>query len=221
MRFLICLTGLLLVAGPAAPGAWPREKGQIFFSFKGIVQAEYADPGTPIATMSTIYAEYGLAKNRTLGFDGLVDQDLNYSALIFLRFPLAWSNAESKFAYHIGAGFENQGGAVFQLGAAWAKGFETSIGSGWIAVDSSARLRSDAGDHVLKTDVTFGINNGPRSKIMLQLQAGRYGENEPYLKLAPTYARKIGDGRHLLIGAEFGVLNSPNFGLVAGNWLEF
>ena len=72
-----------------------------------------------------------------------------------------------------------------------------------------------------KADLTLGLNTGDRTKLFVQFQGGKYPGNDPYLRVVPSMAYRIGDRHHLEFGVPVGLLGGETLGLKLGTWLEF
>ncbi len=222
-RFAV-LVALLLCPCVAGAGAWPREKGRTFLSFGATVSVPYDDPGAPPRTYVSLYSETGLGRGLTFGIDAGMDPDQDSTAILFLRKSFGPEDRRHLLAVQAGIGATTDGAAtdyLLQLGGAWGRGLETRFGRGWIALDAQALYWAEQGEVAVKADLTLGLKPVERTKLMLQVQSGQYPGSDPYVRLVPSVARKIGRRTHLEIGAEFGVTGDDRFGLKLGTWLEF
>ena len=224
MRFsLICLA-LMGLPGIADAGAWARDKGETFISNSYLIAAPPGDITAGIETYGSLYLEHGLGHGLTIGLDAGMDQLNRYTAFAFLRRSVGAAGAAQKFAVQAGLGTTTGGGAaeyLLQLGASWGHGLKTRFGPGWIAVDASLLYHPERRDYAAKTDITLGVATSERTKWILQVQLGDYPGSDPYLRLSPSLARRIGERTHIEIGAQIGVVGDNRVGLTLGTWLEF
>jgi glycogen synthase len=90
-----------------------------------------------------------------------------------------------------------------------------------MSMDSTIEYRLESADLMTKMDFTVGIKPKPRTKLMLQVQTGLLSGSDPFLRLAPSIARQFGKGRHVVLEAQFGVINDDKAAIKLGTWLEF
>jgi len=93
---------MVLLAGQALAGPWPREKGRTFLAVAGF--AEAPETGQSVTGYATVYAEYGLTDTVTVGLDLGSDEDATEKIIGFLRVPLIPADRSLKFALELGAG---------------------------------------------------------------------------------------------------------------------
>ena len=214
-----------LFPATAVAGAWPREPGSWFLATSYTVRGDVASLGTPAFTMSgSSSVEYGLTPTLTFGVYANRADSGDYSVLAFARHPVGFGLVPGKLAVQAGIG--THGTAVsnerlLQLGVNWGKGIKTGFGPGWLALDTQLHYRLTTGDIVLKADLTLGVKPNDRTKLMLQLQSGLYPGTDPYVRLAPSVARKIGNRQHIVLGVEADLIGGSDIGLKLGTWLEF
>ena len=110
---------------------------------------------------------------------------------------------------------------MLQFGAAWGRGISTRWGNGWIAADGAVRYRLETEGIVAKLDLTVGIKPFDRAKLFVQVQAGRYPDADPYLRVVPSVAYRIAPGRHIELGVPVGLAGDNSVGVKIGTWLEF
>ena len=209
-----CVALLILLAGQAEAGAWPRAEGETFLSFS--VEADPTDTGDGFAAL---YAERGLAGGLTAGLDIGGHQTDMTKAVVFLRWPVGRDDARSKTALEMGLGHAGDGFAL-RPGLSWGRGIDWGKTPGWLSVETQAVLFEDF-NSLWKADLTLGLKPRPRNKIMLQLQAALPSDRSAYLKLAPAWVHEIGDGRHVEIGVTAGIWESEDLRLKLGLWHRF
>ena len=223
MRFLVLCLTVAAIPAQLCAGAWARDKGATFLSFGATFSAPYDAPGQDHRLYNQLYIEHGLGRDITLGFDAGMDMHSDYSAVVFLRRPIDLGS-RSKFAVQAGLGSASSGGQtgyVLHVGASWGRGLDTRLGSGWLAVDAKADYRLEQAELGVTTDFTLGLKPGDRTKLIIQLQTGRYPGSDAYIRLAPAYVREIAPGRHIELGAQLGLVGDRRAGLKLGSWLEF
>lgn len=213
----ILLTLWLCLATPADSGPWLRQPGEGFLSFSGEFVAAGDQEGS---AFGTVYAEYGLSKRVTLGFDlGGSEEDL-YKAVAFARMPISWLDGDLKGALELGIGMTDDE-MVLRPGLSLGRGFPLGQISGWMAIDTLAHIDKTGNDIQLSTDVTFGVNVSDRSKFILQVQSGHQLMDLDYLKIAPSYVFERKPGQHVEMGMLAGLESSENFAIKLGLWQEF
>ncbi len=182
---------LVVLAGPALAGAWPREPGGVFLSLR------IEDDGA-----ASLYGEYGLSRRVTLGGQVSTDErhepddrldlppprDGRISA--FTRLALGPLEATNRFAFSFGVSVppDTVGMATRQrleAGLHWGRGFESALGGGWAT--ATARLLRDPDEDRPITDLSglVGIRPAPGTMAMLALSRWR-DDDGTYWKLAPS-----------------------------------
>jgi hypothetical protein len=227
MRFILTFLGILLLATSAQSGAWPRDAGTTFVALSFTAKADrttMATSGFPEDNYSALYLEHGVTPRLTLGLDSGYAKDGTYAALAFARRPIASGAGPNVFAISAGLGVTNLGGqsdTVSMVGLHFGRGLATRLGGGWVALDTSARYRILQRNAVVKADLTLGLAVQPRTKLMLQFQAGQYPGSDAFLRVVPSVARKFGRNMHVELGLEVGAIGDRQIGLKLGTWLEF
>ncbi len=211
---VLLLFSLLLWPQILWAGAWPRDEGKGFLSFSIEASTE-----TPEDSPVSLFVEYGLKNNVTLGFDGGGRQTDLTKAIAFLRWPLRSGAQSSVAAVEMGAGFVDDSLAL-RPALSWGRGTKVFQRSAWISVDMRG-LIYDHAEGLLETDFTFGIKPNARSMIILQLQSGVPSDGEPYARLAPSFVFETKPGRHIELGATTGLINSDDLRIKVGMWLRF
>lgn len=217
----------LCVAAQAEAGAWARGEGNTFVAFAYTVTAEPGSLGAsafdPHGYLS-LMVERGLSQRYTFGLDAGSDDGDGYSLVAYLSRNFGPAEAHNRYAAHFGIGYADVGPTttpLVYLGASLGRGFQTSWGSGWAALDTAVHYRTGTGGLVVKGDLTLGLNSGDRTKMFVQLQSGRYARSNVYVRAVPTVAYQIAPGRHLELGVSLGVAGDRTVGLKLGTWLEF
>ena len=224
MRRLCLIFLVLLIPQSVIAGAWPREQGAVFLSFSTLLTTPKGDVGADLESTPSIYLERGMRRDLTFGLDARMNFQGDYSALVFLRRPIGIKKQGHRLALLVGLGADLNGSdldPLLRLGAAWGKGVSTGLGNGWASIDATLDYQSAQNDVAIKTDFTFGLKPNDRNKFIFQLQAGDYPGSDPYLRFAPSYVRQIGEGRHIELEAQMGLIGDDRLGLKLGTWLEF
>lgn len=232
-RAAVALLALLLIleTGAARAGAWPREKGAAFVSVSTNVTTgarTFIAATQDIRSYTSLFAEYGLTEKLTIGFDGGRaggSSDPASEWLFFLRHPVLATGGGHRFAASIGFGGLHDpdlgGQARLRPGLSWGKGFESRWGGGWLGLETSADYRFRNEDFGFKADFTAGIRPSERWMLIFQVQTGKYGEDDPIVRLAPSVVRSFGERLHVQLGAIASVAGDDAMGVKFGTWFEF
>ncbi|SNR81699.1 hypothetical protein [Puniceibacterium sediminis] len=224
MRILVALLVLMLLPAPAKAGAWPRDQGTWFVSSD--MRLSWPQDLTtwtsakPVSQYYTIYAEYGLTQDLTLGLDLGRSVSGAGKMVAFLRMPLPTPLKQTKLALELGIG-RIEGRPVIRPGLSVGRAIQLFGTQGWIAADGVAEIapldqRSD-----LKLDLTYGVTLESGTKIMLQFQSGRPTGFAPFARLAPSVALPFGRNRMAEIGVTYGLRGDDTFGIKMGIWQTF
>ena len=108
--WLILLVGL--IPGQAFAGAWPRERGATFLSFSSLLTTPADDIGADLESTPSIYLEQGMRRDLTFGLDARMNFRGDYSALVFVRRPIAQQQERHRFAVLLGVGADLSGSDV-------------------------------------------------------------------------------------------------------------
>lgn len=217
-RLLSLLIIFLMTCGPLFAGAWPRGKGNHFFSTTSRLAAESIDG--PYSIYSTFYYEYGMTDQLTVGVDFGRAVSGASKALAYARWPIGTPTIASRYSFEIGAG-RISGEAVIRPGVSFGRGLETNLGHGWITIDSVAEYHIKSGNTDFKADFSFGIDLAPRLKMILQLQTGAPYGDQDFLRFAPSMVMKTTAKSHIEFGATAGIKGDSQFGIKLGLWREF
>lgn len=213
LRILTVL--LLFVAAGARAGPWPQPRGAGHLCFT--IEGKTTGASDPYATL---YTEYGLGHDRTLGLDlGQAENDMD-KAVLFLRLPPTQASDGTLYAYELGAGVVD-GQPALRPGLSIGRGFAIGDSPAWIALDARAVIFDDAGKGILQSDLTVGAEAGGGNKWMVQLQMAAPSDSSATLKIAPSFAFRQNDGRHLLVGATAGLAGTDTVKITLGLWQKF
>lgn len=218
---LRCLIPMLLLlpwlAGMAAAGAWPRDKGQSFLALSG--QVDGPDQFGLYRQSFTLYAEYGATERLTLGLDIGGDAQRMTKAIAFARWPIGPAERAMKIAYEIGVG-EVEEEAALRPGLSLGRGFTLSGRHGWAAIDGRAVLFG-GGQAALESDITIGLSTTPHSKAILQIQTGRPAFGRTYSRFAPSFVHETKPGLYLEFGVVAPLSGGGENGVKLGLWRQF
>lgn len=218
-----------LAAGPAEAGPWLRDEGATYLSF-GFEAPQDGD------SWASLYAEHGLRERLTLGvIAGRSAARQEGEALVFARRPVGGTEGPWRAAVELGFGARfDEGGRTapaLRIGASIGRGFETRWGPGWAALDASATaaMRATAlgvGDWrdlepVAKLEATLGVRPTQDSAATLQLFYSQEGEDEPAIRLVPSYARRIRGETFGRVGVVIGAGAAPRLAVELGLTTSF
>jgi len=209
------LLALLILTTEAMAGPWPMKAGEghLSLAFEGSARDGHD-------FYATLYAEIGIGTGRTLGLDAGQSADRLDKAVLFLRNPFGPRDRQTVYAFEIGAGTVD-GKAALRPGISVGRGFSLRGRPAWLAVDMRAAVYDGGRAGVLETDVTLGAETAGGNKWMVQLQMAAPSNRSAYAKLAPSYAFRRGNDRHLVIGATAGLANASDAKLTFGLWQAF
>jgi len=218
MRLFIVLIALVLAAPGAEANAWLREHRGGFLSTGGAMR--WTGSGA-VAMESTIYAEYGLRPELTLGLDLSLKDDGTGAAAIFARVA-AFDQGNVTAAFDAGLGArQDPGGPVpfvsggLSVGTDW----RTARGPGWAVARVSARYSPEEPAR-FKLDATIGQTVRPRMKLLFGVELAQSGGRSA--AVVPGIAYALRDGRSIYAGLE--ARRAPgitSYGLRAGLWHQF
>ncbi len=214
---LLALMLLPWLASPARAGAWPREKGQVFWMLSG--QIEGRDASGLYRQHGALYAEYGATDQLTLGIDLGNDTLRMTKAIGFLRWPLGPPDRPLKFAVELGAGQVEEENAL-RPGLSLGRGVVLWNRSGWLALDGRAALLGGR-DVALESDLTFGLSTSQKSRLILQLQTGRPENGDPYARFAPSVVYEMKPGHQIELGVTTPLTGEGEHGIKLGIWRSF
>jgi len=232
LLILFCLTAPGALAGP-----WPRAKGEAFLSFA----IEYSDR----RDYGSLYAEYGLTENLTLGLDlGATTSDAK-KAIAFARWPVGDNAGPLHMAVQLGVGYAERwrtppfklvvkGGGplpplpgprpkmrpVLQTGFSVGRGLKLLGHNGWITLDTRAEMDEAFASHYA-ADATLGLTAPKGHMLIMQLQTGATDTGESWAKLAPSYVLELSDTQHLEMGLVAGLAGDTDVAARLGLWQRF
>jgi hypothetical protein len=202
MIFAIC-------AQAAIAGPWLREAGSGFFS----TSTKF---GLDLHAEQSVYAEYGLRPDLTLG--ALIDLPIagpaETTALLFFRQPIGSGEGPMVYAYDLGLGMRED--QIFARGGfSLGRGIKLGERYGWAVLDNTLDISSTPR---IKSDGTVGLNLSNRWKAMLQ-GFFQFDETGSTLTIAPSV---VYSPKHIKtsfqVGIEFGE-DDPD--LRIGIWRDF
>ncbi|MGR3495583.1 hypothetical protein [Citreimonas sp.] len=223
MRLMVLLTWAMLTglaAGAAQAGAWPREKGSLFAT--ATVRLSWPqDIATwtstePTQVYRTIYVEYGMSEDLTLGMDlGRAVSGAN-KTILFAQYPLRRGGRGPAVSGQLGFG-RIAGAQIVRPGLSVGWG----LPRGWLSLDGVAEigLRDGATDY--KLDMTWGWNVYRDSKLIVQIQTGDTQADPPFTRLAPSIVVPINRRLQLESGVSWGLHGDTAMGVTLGLWSEF
>lgn len=229
---VLALLVLLILPVPAQAGAWLREKGAIFLSWSNSIP-EHAN--SIYETDMSLYAEYGLTKHLTVGFDGyLGGAGTKPEAYLFMRFPIGNPKRPAKMALTFGVGykeFPNPWGTVSKqtrtkLGFSWGRGLK----KGWLAFDASASILQQTSLVVpgqdgtnYSADFTWGQKPWERWMFIWQVQSGKTTNGPFFAKFTPSVVWAFGEKRNnnIEVGLIKGLTGSDVQSVKLGFWKSF
>ncbi len=223
-RLIAILIAGLVLATPAAAGAWLRDKGEGFLSLSGTARAGAAGVGT---FETGLYVDFGLFRRLTLGLD--VDQtpDGSGHALVFARLPLGPTTGRRRMALELGLGAHHAGGQWAGMGKAtlsWGLGF-AGPGGGWLALDSAVEMRAATtttpGRAIYKLDASLGLPSQRRIRPMLKIETAQVEGAGLYWSVIPSLIIPDRDGRRWVVGLEARSGSPRTLGLKLSLWKRF
>ncbi|MEM8742002.1 MAG: hypothetical protein AAGE13_10980 [Pseudomonadota bacterium] len=219
-----------LMPASALAGAWPRGEGQSFISVSSLFSTgleSLQTPGSEFSLFGSVFAEYGLTEAWTLGFIGSIadgDDSQEFAGLVTARRTLAQLDSGHVFAAELGLGWldETEDGTTARLrpGLSWGRGFESDLGGGWMALDTSIEWRVAEDELVYKADITLGLRPAARWLVYGQLQTAYFPDGE-IIKLAPNIAYEVWEGSHLQLGLSIGLAGDDGVGVQVAQWFAF
>jgi hypothetical protein len=220
-----------LAASPLLAGPWPRGEGQVFVSVGGLFstgQSSVLNPINDLRFYGSVFAEYGLDENWTLGLDaahGFGFGEEEYTALLTVRRVVARFDDGQIVGADLSVGWLQDsldGGALrTRAGLSWGLGFESALGGGWMSLDTSAEWRNPGEGLILKADATLGLRPWDGFMVIGQIQTGYYPGSGTIVKLAPSVAWEIADGAHLQLGLSVALTGDDEVGVKLAQWFAF
>ncbi len=192
----VVLISLLFLAlcGPVWAGAWLRERGTGFTAVS-VTAFDETDEGYKYKT--SLYSEWGLRENLTIGLDAEEHQDLYGHALIFARIPVADFGSAGRLAAEFGVGAHHRKlstWALYKATLSYGKGIQTGLGAGWVAVDTALEYRTHEA-LIRKLDLTLGLSSGRRLDPLLQLETSYVPGRPWYWSARPSLMYRPKSGK--------------------------
>lgn len=223
MRPAIAICLALLLARPAAAGAWLEQPGTAFAA----ASATYRYGQEQLSNELGYYGAYGLTPRLTLGVDLNRSTGRAGHALLFVRLPVLGEGA-NRLAAELALGGNQRAGQwmmMQRLTLSYGRGFQTKRGrSGWLAVDAGYELRSAGVETNWKLDATLGLNpatESSRTAPMLQLEASKPVGGRLTLSLIPSLRVQLPSKREFVLGLEHRSGGQRSLGLRLGLWQRF
>lgn len=233
---LACAVLFGAVCAPAAwAGPWARDAGKAFVS----VAREQDRAGN---AHTGLYAEYGLTRRRTLGFEvGHTDKGETVAMLWYQR-SLDKETGANRLAWSTGLGAVRRNGQVMpssQVALMWGRGFQNPWDGGWLTVEGrvivSGRfetmrardgrtvsgLAAVAPDAVAKLDLTVGLRPTPAWSFVNQLRLEAARERDVTARLAASVVRDLPGPARIEAGVIAPLTGPAEPALKIGTWLEF
>jgi hypothetical protein len=207
----------------AEAGAWPRDEGEVFLSFGGNI-ALFGEAVRPVHYDPTVYVEYGLTPQVTLGFDGhTADAGAALSGFAFLRLAIAPDTGAASGVMAISGAVgvtQVPDGEVLptgRIGLHWGMG----LAKGWIAVDATALQTFEGTLPQTKVDASWGYRFADRWTGVLSAQAGTGLDGDFYAKVAPSIIYSLSDRISLRVGSVHALTGDEGTGLTVETWWTF
>ena len=210
-RLIALLIALTIGPSPATAGAWLRAEGGGFLS--STIKIQDDDNTT---TYGTLYAEYGINPDLTVGIDIGSDEGGDHKGLAFVLMPLSRDGLH--IAFELAAGTLDEGAAL-RPGISVGRSLSISDLNGWWSVDTRARLTQD--DISLAIDTTLGLTLPGKTMLIGQIQQGGPVADPDFLRLAGSVVWPISAGRHIEVGLTTSLKNAEDFGIKLGMWRSF
>lgn len=231
----LCLSVLALLAPPPAlAGAWPREAGTVFVA----TGAERDRDGN---SYSSLYAEYGLTPRTTVGAELGHTTVGETTALVWAQRPLDDGQGVHRFSLAFGLGAVWRDGTaepLIQTTLAWGRGFDSRLGTGWLAARGSLRLAlSRADGSMAPADPTEAAFLTPETSVKSELTLGLHAReglmliNELWFedrddvafsaKLATSAVVDVAGPLKLQLGVIEPLRGPGEFSVRVGSWVTF
>lgn len=219
-RLIFILIASILASDPAMAGAWLREKDTAFTAF---AVTGFSEAGDSVQFKTSLYAEWGMRPDLTIGLDAEEHQDLYGHALLFARLPIAEFAGGGRVSAELGVGthhHDSRAWAMYKATLSWGKSFQTKHATGWMAIDAALEYRThDA--LIRKLDFTTGFWSVRRVSPLLQVETSFAPAREFYWSVRPSAMFRPGDGLNTwILGLERNAAQSRP-GLKFALWREF
>lgn len=223
------------LSSPAQAGPWPREAGHSFIALTG----EHDRAGNSHAGL---YAEYGLARRRTLGLEVSHTDVGETSAMVWYQKSLDGGQGANKLSYAMGFGAIRRNGEVLPLSQAalmWGRGFSGLWDGGWLTAEARVKVAGKTEEVtvreglsqveyayltpeiVTKLDLTVGIRPTPSWALVNQLRLESRKDSDFSAKIASSVVYDLTGPARLEVGLVAPVTGPTEPAIKLGTWLEF
>lgn len=226
MRFSVLLLlfwGVLAI--PCHAGAWLREVGAGFWSFT----ATYRDT-TPDPTLETsLFGEYGVAPRLTVGVDINERPGITGHALVFARLPIGSAEGRNRLAVELAIGgyhWQGKWSRMYKTTLSYGRGFDSALGSGWLAVDAAVEQSPGLPGAFYKLDTTVGLSSGGSIRPIMQIETSYTSGFPVNWSVTPGVmidAKPARNGAKTVwvVGIERKYAGEHSLGLKLGLWTSF
>ncbi|MEX0286611.1 MAG: hypothetical protein AB3N23_18540 [Paracoccaceae bacterium] len=148
----------------ASAGAWLLKRGKGFASGNAILRNGSAPQEF------SVYTEYGLRNDLTMGIDINGRADGVGHGVIFARIPIAEPGDTGRLSLQLGAGWHQYNGDISGM-TRIAVLYGQSVGAnGWFGLEPAVELREGLGPPLYKLDAVLGIPTDWRTQPMVKLE---------------------------------------------------
>lgn len=223
------------MTGPAQAGPWPREPGQAFIALTGERDRE----GN---SFTGFYAEYGLARRRTLGLEISHTDVGETTAMAWYQKSLDGGHGPNRLSYAMGFGAIRRDGQLLPLSQAalmWGRGFSGLWDGGWLTAEARVKVAGKTEEVrvrqgmtqveyayltpeiVTKLDLTVGLRPSPAWALVNQLRLEARKDSDFSARLASSAVYDLAGPARLEIGIVAPLAGPSEPALKIGTWLEF
>ncbi|SNR23765.1 hypothetical protein EYF88_02005 [Paracoccus sediminis] len=234
-RFLGGCVFWLVLASISHAGPWPRDPGHSFLALSG----EFDGAGN---AYTGFYAEYGLARRRTLGLEISTTNVGETGVMLWYQKSLDGGEGPNKLSYSMGFGVIRQDGNLLpqsQFALMWGRGFSGIWDGGWLTAEARVKVAGKSEkvwvreglssveyayltpDAVAKLDLTLGVRPIPLLALVNQLRLESQKDAEFSAKLASSAIYDLGGPARLEVGVIAPLIGPSEAALKIGTWLEF
>ena len=234
-RLLCACLAWLLAATVALAGPWPRDPGHSFVALTG----EQDRAGNSHAGF---YAEYGLARRRTLGLEISHTDVGETSAMAWYQRSLDNGQGQNRLSWSMGIGAIRRNGEVLpqsQVALMWGRGFSGLWDGGWLTAEARVRVAGKTEEVTMrdgltqveyayltpevvgKLDLTIGIRPGPSWALVNQMRLETRKDTDFSAKLASSVVYDLSGPARLEIGVVAPLAGPSEAAIKIGTWLEF
>ncbi|MBS1304035.1 hypothetical protein [Loktanella sp. SALINAS62] len=222
MKFrCLVVSWLLCICNAVAAGPWARQQDQTFIAIGGnFLLSEGAE--LPVHYDPTLYVEYGLRPELTLGFDfHSANKGDILSGFTFARIPLGDPENALKTAAALGVGFRRNSDTTEELLIRPGFSLGQSLPSGWLAFDGTVTYGAIDSKWRPKADFTWGQSWSPRWTTTFQVQTGMGFSDDHYAKVSPTMIYTANDRFKINFGAVRGLTGDKGSALKLETWITY